>query len=170
MSSDEQKNYYEILGVKRDASKEEIKTAYKELALVYHPDSNFFDEIIGAGVDPADELIFKRITAAYQTLNNEAKRREYDETLSPELPSWSKKTQERMNEKLRERKNTSKGIHQGTFGRFGVVEDRGEGRENEEESAPEADEVFSVADQFRTGTQGGKNSLLGKLKNLFSKE
>ena len=41
----EDKNYYEILGVSQDASKEAISKAYKEIALIYHPDSNFQPKI-----------------------------------------------------------------------------------------------------------------------------
>lgn len=60
------KDYYQILGVKRDASPEEIKKAYYKLAHKYHPDKG------------GDEKKFKEINEAYQVLSNEEKRKQYD--------------------------------------------------------------------------------------------
>lgn len=81
----ENKNYYELLGLERDASTEEIKQAFKDIALVYHPDSNFFDEIMPeASLPPEDMKLFKAITQAYNTLSNEEKRKAYDAKLSKE--------------------------------------------------------------------------------------
>jgi molecular chaperone DnaJ len=60
-------DYYQILGVSRDASQEEIKKAYRRLAHKYHPDK-------GAG----DEEKFKQINEAYQILSSPEKRRQYD--------------------------------------------------------------------------------------------
>lgn len=64
------KDYYEILGVPRNASKEEIKKAYKKLAMQYHPDRN-------PGNKEAEEK-FKEITQAYEVLSNDEKRQIYD--------------------------------------------------------------------------------------------
>lgn len=63
-------NYYIVLGVKNDASFEEIKTAYRELAKKYHPDKNH-------GNKAAEEL-FKEIQQAYGVLSNAEKRKKFD--------------------------------------------------------------------------------------------
>ena len=62
------KDYYQILGVSRDASPEEIKKAYWKLAHKYHPDKK-----------GGDEKKFKEINEAYQVLSNKQKRAQYDQ-------------------------------------------------------------------------------------------
>jgi molecular chaperone DnaJ len=64
------RDYYEILGVSRDASSEEIRSAYRKAALKYHPDRNPGDE--GA------EEKFKEAAAAYEVLSDSEKRQRYD--------------------------------------------------------------------------------------------
>jgi len=64
------KDYYEILGVKRDASADDIRKAYRKLAQKYHPDVT---------KDPAGEEKFKEVGEAYQTLKDPEKRKAYDE-------------------------------------------------------------------------------------------
>ncbi len=63
-------NYYDILGVPKNATADEIKKAYRTLAFKYHPDRN-------QGNAAAEEK-FKQISAAYDVLGDEAKRRQYD--------------------------------------------------------------------------------------------
>jgi molecular chaperone DnaJ len=61
-------NYYEILGVPKSASEEEVKRAYRKLAHMYHPDKG------GSG----NEQKFKEVNEAYQVLGNSEKRSQYD--------------------------------------------------------------------------------------------
>ena len=62
-------DYYQTLGVKYSASHEEIKRAYRKLAVLYHPDKN---------PDPAAENIFKNINEAYDVLGDPVKKNMYD--------------------------------------------------------------------------------------------
>jgi curved DNA-binding protein len=65
-------DYYQILGVNRSATPEEIKKAYRKLALKYHPDK-------AKGDKRQAEEMFKKISEAYAVLSNPEKRRDYDE-------------------------------------------------------------------------------------------
>ena len=64
------KDYYDILGVNKTSTAAEIKSAYRKLALQYHPDRNKTKE--------AEEK-FKEVTKAYEVLSNEEKRKTYDQ-------------------------------------------------------------------------------------------
>ena len=66
----EKRDYYEVLGVKKDASADEIKKAYRKLALKYHPDKN-------PGDKEAEEK-FKEAAEAYDVLSDAEKRSKYD--------------------------------------------------------------------------------------------
>tara|TARA_Y100001958_G_C21205791_1_gene531917 strand:- start:428 stop:1609 length:1182 start_codon:yes stop_codon:yes gene_type:complete len=69
------RNYYDLLEVQPNSTVDEIKKAYKKLALKYHPDRNRDKE----GKDLEDiELKFKNISVAYQVLSDEDKRKSYD--------------------------------------------------------------------------------------------
>ncbi|MFQ6332516.1 molecular chaperone DnaJ [Methylophilus sp. 3sh_L] len=65
------KDYYEVLGVNRDASDEEIKKAFKKLAMKFHPDRN--------PDNPKAEESFKEAKEAYEVLSDEQKRAAYDQ-------------------------------------------------------------------------------------------
>jgi DnaJ-class molecular chaperone len=64
------KDYYETLGISKSASADEIKKAYRKLALEYHPDRNKTKE---------GEAKFKEVTKAFEVLSNEEKRKQYDQ-------------------------------------------------------------------------------------------
>jgi len=66
-------DYYKVLGVAKDASDNEIKNAYRKLALKYHP-----DKICQEEKKAKAEEDFKRISEAYSTLSDHEKRKEYD--------------------------------------------------------------------------------------------
>lgn len=63
------KNFYDVLGVKRDAAQDEIKRAFRKLAAKYHPDAG------------GDEAKFKEVSEAYNTLSDPEKRKQYDQLL-----------------------------------------------------------------------------------------
>ncbi len=65
------KDYYEILGINKESSESQIKTAYRDLAKKYHPDKN-------PGNKEAEKK-FKEITEAYEVLSNTQKRKQYDQ-------------------------------------------------------------------------------------------
>jgi molecular chaperone DnaJ len=65
------RDYYEVLGVQKNASEDEIKSAYRKLALKYHPDKN--------RGNPEAEEKFKEATEAYEVLRDSKKRAQYDQ-------------------------------------------------------------------------------------------
>lgn len=78
----EYKDYYKILGVERKASKDEIKRAYRKLALKHHPDRN--------PGDATAEDKFKEINEAYQVLSDPEKRSRYDQ-LGESYSRWQQR-------------------------------------------------------------------------------
>ena len=70
------KDYYSILGVNRNASDDEIKSAYKKNALKYHPDRHANDS--EEKKKEAEEK-FKEIAEAYSVLSDPEKRKQYDQ-------------------------------------------------------------------------------------------
>lgn len=70
------KNYYETLGVDKNASKEDIKKAFHKLAHKHHPDKN-----------KGDDTKFKEINEAYQVLSDDKKRSSFDQFGTPDGPS-----------------------------------------------------------------------------------
>jgi len=66
----DKRDYYEVLGVQKDSSKQDIKRAYRKLAMEYHPDRN---------KAPEAEEKFKEISEAYAVLSDDEKRSQYDQ-------------------------------------------------------------------------------------------
>src|SRR5690625_7470811 len=65
------RDYYEVLGVDRNADEKELKKAYRKLAMKYHPDRNKGDEAAGE--------TFKEASEAYDALRDPQKRQRYDQ-------------------------------------------------------------------------------------------
>src|SRR4029078_6641999 len=63
------RDYYDVLGIEKSSSKDEIKSKYRKLALQFHPDRN---------KDPSAEGRFKEISEAYAVLSDDEKRKRYD--------------------------------------------------------------------------------------------
>ena len=76
------KDYYKILGVERNASEDDIRKAYRKMAMQYHPDRNPNDK-------QAEER-FKEINEAYQVLNDPTKRGHYDR-LGSDYSTWQRR-------------------------------------------------------------------------------
>ena len=74
------KNYYQLLGLQSGASEEEIKRAYRKLALKFHPDKN---------KEPGAEEIFKNISEAYEVLSDKGNYKSFLLISSRSLNSYS---------------------------------------------------------------------------------
>ena len=72
----EKRDYYEVLGVAKGASEAEIKSAYRKLAIKYHPDKHVDDSV--ADKKAAEEK-FKEAAEAYEVLSDKDKRARYDQ-------------------------------------------------------------------------------------------
>ena len=98
------KDYYQILGVARDASHDDIKNSYRKLAHQYHPD---------VSKDPAGEEKFKEIAEAYATLKDAAVPLEGVDPYSATIPPSPQKTPRRTLDDMRRLSEEIKRSRQG---------------------------------------------------------
>ena len=96
------KTYYEILDVDKQASQKDIKSAYRRLVMLYHPDKNKL---------PEAEEMFKEIAEAYSILSDSGKRIQYDIDNEPRNILLKNK-QEKMWQIIREQKQREARINQ----------------------------------------------------------
>lgn len=98
------KSLYEVLRVKHNASQTEIKTAYRTLAKLYHPDatSRFMDSSVAKEVDESEGEDFIEIHKAYETLSDPDARAVYDSNLNLISPrDWNRMTGFRSSGRVR---------------------------------------------------------------------
>lgn len=84
-----EKNYYEILNISKNATKEEIRKSYRKLALKYHPDKN---------KEQNAHNIFIEINIAYETLKNPNSRTDYDNFLKSRNNSYKTEFEDNFNQ------------------------------------------------------------------------
>lgn len=72
-------NFYDLMGIKQDASLSEIKRAFRGLSIVLHPDKN--------DADDANEK-FRNLVSVYDVLKDSSKREKYDSVLKNGMPNW----------------------------------------------------------------------------------
>ncbi|WP_291583989.1 J domain-containing protein [Clostridium sp. UBA6640] len=101
------KNFYEILEVSKDATKDEIKKSFRNLAKKYHPDTNINDKTLSEK--------FQLINEAYSVLSDEKSRKEYDEkifkTQDPFKNNREKKKGNTYNEKTGDIKDAMENLN-----------------------------------------------------------
>lgn len=147
-------DYYEALGVPRDATQQQIQSAYRKLARTYHPDVN---------TSPGAEERFKRVGEAFEVLGDPEKRRKYDQLGSgwrggddfTPPPGWEQFRRGRPASGRAQSSGAFSDFFESLFGReFRPFADRGRndgsGRRGESRDQ-EADVTISLEEAFRGG-------------------
>jgi DnaJ-class molecular chaperone len=89
---------YDILGVSMDAQERDIRTAYRKLILIYHP-----DRVQESALEAQKQKEFHKIQQAYELLTDEEERKKYDDSIKPPERRKQERERERERERLRER-------------------------------------------------------------------
>lgn len=148
---------YDVLGVKRDASADDIRKAYRKLAKQFHPDLN--------PGKPEAEARFKSISAAYDLLSDPEKRSRYDrgeiDESGQERPQRSYRTyaEGAQGWRYQPEGEMDLGDLEDLFAAFGSAGRRGAGRAGEGFRARGADRHFALTVDFVTAATGGKQRL-----------
>src|SRR5260370_5964540 len=151
---------YEVLGVKPDASAEEIRKAYRKLAKELHPDLN--------PGKPAAEARFKAVTAAYDILSDAEKRGRYDrgeiDESGAERPRYSYRPHAEGAQGWKYQPQGEMNVEDlddlfAMFGRGGARGARGGGRAGEGFQMPGPDRHFTLTIDFALAATGGRQRL-----------
>lgn len=140
----DKRDYYEVLGVNKDASADEIKSAYRKLAKQYHPDLNKSEDA------PAK---FKEVTEAYEVLSDPEKRKAYDQFGHAAFDN---------NGANGFQNGGFNGFNQGNFSDFGDLGDifsqffGGDGGRNSNMPRQGADRMMTVTLTFEQAVKGAK--------------
>jgi DnaJ-class molecular chaperone len=164
----EKKNYYERLGLARNATEQEIRDAYTGIAKIYHPDSHFYDDLLDdaqlasiSETSPETDEVFNLVNEAYNTLINSEKRTAYDRTLPSETKNWNDQIDIAKEAELAHREMRIIKEKPKSWGTFGNVDDLVEiviEQKNSKAStpkvAPESDtNIKSVAEMIQDQRQ-----------------